>query len=243
MIDSPYNNNNREFTIKEGCPWYEAQQTYGAPNVNWCEPTVCATINEPANTWSNLGYILIGLALIKKMNEPLMRMFGLCVFVMGSLSFTYHATNNYLTQYFDFVGMFLMMSFLLAFNILRVIGSNPRQIYTLFWFLFSMNTIIFMCFDIMDIAVQKMMLMNAVPVILFDIISGFKEKRLHEYKYFFLCVLSLVAAQVFAIIDIKRIYCDPENIILHGHVIWHILGAFGMLFAGLHINKLLRYRI
>ena len=41
---------NQEFTIAPQCPWYDAQQTFGPPNVDWCEPTICAYINEPANT-------------------------------------------------------------------------------------------------------------------------------------------------------------------------------------------------
>ena len=74
-MDSPYSNKVKEFTIEPGCPWYEAQQSYGAPNVNWCEPTVCSVINEPANTWSNLPYLLVSLVLIKKMKDQPLKNF------------------------------------------------------------------------------------------------------------------------------------------------------------------------
>ena len=59
-----FSNAHREFTISPQCPWYEAQQAYGPPNVNWCEQTVCHIINEPANTWSNLIFLFVGLIII-----------------------------------------------------------------------------------------------------------------------------------------------------------------------------------
>lgn len=242
-MEIPYNNLNREYTIEKGCPWYEAQQAYGPPNVNWCEPTNCTYINEPANTWSNLGYILIALAFIRKINEPMIRIFGLCVFFMGLLSGVYHATNNYFTQFFDFVGMFFMMSFLLAFNLQRLVGNNPRKINAPFWFFMFVNTCIFMSFDIMNIAVQKIILINASVLIVMDILAGLKESRIIEYKFFLLSIFFLAVAQAFSVIDIKRIYCNPENVFLHGHALWHLCGAIGMLFAGLHVKRMLRYRM
>ncbi len=236
-MDSPYSNKNKEFTIDPGCPWYEAQQSYGAPNVNWCEPTVCSVINEPANTWSNLPYMIIGLALLVKMKKQPLRGFPYAVFVMGLLSFVYHATNNYLTQFFDFIGMFLMLSFLVSFNLKRLCKTETG-FYTLFWFLVFLNTAVFMIFDIVDWPVQPMMLINAVPAIVLDLVNGFKEKRLKEYSWFALAVVALGVAQGFAILDIKRIWCEPDNFFLHGHVVWHLLGSVGMLFAGLHLNRI-----
>ncbi len=54
---SLYDNSKIEYTISADCPWYEAQHLFGPPNVNWCEPTVCKIINEPANTYSNLALL------------------------------------------------------------------------------------------------------------------------------------------------------------------------------------------
>ena len=33
-----------------GCPWHSITETWGAPNVKWCEETLCQWISEPANT-------------------------------------------------------------------------------------------------------------------------------------------------------------------------------------------------
>ena len=80
-MNDPFINSTKDFTIEAGCPWHDAQQTYGAPNINWCEPSTCGLISEPANSWSNLGFFIIAIALLKKMHEPIIRFYALTVMV------------------------------------------------------------------------------------------------------------------------------------------------------------------
>lgn len=240
---SLYDNKTREFTIQEGCPWYQAQQSYGAPNVNWCEPTSCAWINEPANTWSNLGFLFVGLLIAKKLQSLAHRLFGWIVIVMGLLSAIYHATNNYLSQYFDFVGMALMTSYLLSFAAARVWTRHRVNFFAYYWFFFSANLLVLMCFDIMDLPIQLMLAISVVPILALDLTAGYKEGRLKEYGWFVAAVITLILAQISAQIDLKRVYCQPENVWLHGHVIWHLLCALGMGFAALHMDRLSRRKV
>ena len=80
--------------------------------------------------------------------------------------------------------------------------------------------------------------MSTLVIVFLELWAGWSYEILRHYKYFALAFLFLVVAQVFAIIDIQRIYCEPENIYLHGHVIWHLCGAVGMAFAGIHIKTM-----
>jgi hypothetical protein len=43
------------------CPWHAGADLLGAPNIKWCEAALCGWISEPANTWSNVLYLVIGL--------------------------------------------------------------------------------------------------------------------------------------------------------------------------------------
>ena len=242
MIGS-YSNDVRELTISPGCPWYDAQQSFGAPNVNWCEPTICSIINEPANTWSNLPYIIVGLLLLRILKDRELKPFGLIVIFMGIMSGVYHASNNYMTQLADFIGMFTMMSFLISFNLKRLSSKLFCNFYATFWFFVFLNTLIFLCFDIMNLPVQKIMLINTVPILILDLLAGVREQKLHKYQFFLATFALLGAAQAFAIVDIQRIYCEPDNQWLHGHVVWHCLSAVAMLFAGLHIKRMRNPRL
>lgn len=237
---SLYDNHTREMTIAPQCPWYQAQQAYGAPNVNWCEETICSVINEPANTWSNLGFVIVAILLITKYKETLVKHFGIVVLVMGLFSGVYHATNNYLTQHFDFFGMALMTSFLLAFNLKRLKKYSQHSFYTLFWFFSFMNMVILVILGIINIPIQTLLLINALPIIFLDVFNGYQEKSLKKYGFMFLAGVVLIMAQISAQLDLKRIYCHPESLWLHGHVIWHILCAFGMYFVAKHIQVINR---
>ncbi len=236
MDSAPYNTH-REYTIELGCPWYEAQKSYGPPNVNWCEPTICSYINEPANAWSNLAFALTFVILIQRFRLKVIQNFSWCVLFMGAVSFFYHATNNYLTQYIDFLGMFLVTSYLLAFNTRRFQGKPEASFLTLLWFYFSLHTVAFMIFDIVDWPIQPIVAMGILPVLTLDLASGWKQGVLKNYLFFILSALLLALAQTFAIMDIQRIYCEPENLFLHGHVLWHLISAASMLSYGFHMRR------
>lgn len=234
---SLYDNQTREFTIPPQCPWYQAQQAYGAPNVNWCEKTYCSHINEPANTWSNLSFLIVGLLILKKFEDTYIRTFAFIVLLMGFFSAVYHATNNYLSQHLDFLGMSLMTSFILAFEFKRMLKASLTSFYTYFWFFVALNMMTIIVLNIVDIPIQTLLLINGLPILILDLYCGVKDKVLHKYVYFFIGLLLLIAAQISAQIDLKRVYCVEESLLLHGHVIWHLLSGSAMGFIALHMQR------
>ncbi len=234
-MNSPYGTE-RQYTIDPGCPWYESQQSYGPPNVNWCEPTTCSLINEPINTWTNLGLILVGVFILFRFRSYLGRFFGGTVFTMGVLSFIYHATNNFLTQYIDFLGMFLVMSFLFAGTLLRFFKASQGSFFTWYWFVFSAHCVLFMVFHIIETPVQYIMYLNLGPIILLELLIFLRTRKFNHQKFFFLGVGLTIIAQIIAITDIQRIYCDPNGWI-HGHALWHLIGAPAAYFFALHYEN------
>lgn len=225
-----------ELTIPQGCPWHEAQVHYGTPNVDWCEPTMCSYINEPANTWSNLGFLLVGAVVVKKISNYVVSLFGWIVIVMGLLSALYHATNNGLTQHFDFFGMSFMMSYLLAFGTCRWL-KKPKSLFTYYWFFMALNLMTLILLGILKIPIQMLMALNVLPILFIESVLFFRRDKTLKMRYFILSFLILIIAQVCAQLDLKRIYCNPENLFFHGHVLWHILCAVAMGFAALHIHE------
>lgn len=234
---SLYSNKPVEITIAPGCPWYDAQIYYGTPNVDWCEPTVCAVINEPANTWSNLPFLLIGLWVWTRMRGTVAGSFGIVIFLMGLLSGIYHATNNRFTQHLDFMGMSLMTSFLLAFVTRRILKKEQKAWDQYFWFYFWLNVTIVLFLGVLKLPLQTLLLMNMVPLVLAEINCNFFLKTTKSFYLFVLGSVILVFAQIMAQIDLKRIYCEPQNLVFHGHVAWHILCAVAMIFASYFISK------
>ena len=240
-MDLVYSNKKKEFTIEKGCPWYDAQHQYGPANVNWCEPTICSVINEPANTWSNLSYIIFAIFMIKKITEKgtFLKDFGWGIFFMGWCSFVYHATNNFMTQFLDFCGMFILSSLILSLGIRRLKGSvkNHRS---LFWMFMFINSCLFWLFYLEDIAIQKMFMLNVVAMFAMEITCIVREKVVKDSIYLALGAITIGIAQAFSIMDLKRIWCEPANMFLHGHAIWHVIGGLSMFFLFLHYRKIIK---
>jgi hypothetical protein len=78
-----------------------------------------------------------------------------------------------------------------------------------------------------------------IPLAALDLVAGFREKRLGSYRHYWVALGLMVTAQVFSQLDLKRIWCEPDNLILHGHAVWHMIGSLGMLFLGLHLKWIL----
>ena len=47
------------------CPWTPMRELGGLPNVKWCEDTLCSWVSEPANTWSNLAFLVTAAVLFQ----------------------------------------------------------------------------------------------------------------------------------------------------------------------------------
>lgn len=234
-----------DYTIAPTCPWYEAQQYFGPPNVNWCEPTICALINEPANTWSNLGYMIVGLYFIFPKGSQGFRLlfhYGVIIFLMGLMSFLYHATNNFLTQIFDFLGMFGLTSILLALQYTRLKEKSLHGYWPAFTGIFLFQCLLFYFAHWHGIfPIQSIIAIMAAPILVLETILFVKEKEKRRRRRFFLGgFVMLVVAVSFSLLDHHRIWCQPENLILHGHVLWHLIGAVAMGLLGLHLKEISR---
>ena len=86
----------------QSCPWFPQAESWGGPNVKWCEETLCHWISEPALTWSNLSYILVAIVItylsFKNKDDIKLKQFGPIIFFMGAMSFFYHLSNFYGSQ-------------------------------------------------------------------------------------------------------------------------------------------------
>ncbi len=237
--------NSREYSIQPHCPWYEAQQSYGPPNVKWCEKTQCSWVNEPANAYSNAGYLIAGVLIMAKLSQGkdrLLKELGLMIFLMGLGSFVYHSTNNFFTQFFDFLGMFLMTSIVMGVFSKRIRGENIRSHYSYSWMFLFLNTFMFWVFHFNQIPIQFTVVVNTVVLISMEVWGRVKEDKSPKLTHFLGAIISLAVAQVFSGLDLKRTWCEPENLILHGHAIWHLIGAVGMVFLGFYIRELIKVK-
>lgn len=223
------------------CPWYDITEKTGAPNIKWCEETLCTWVSEPANTYSNIGYMVVALILvylgIKHRHNSNMRQYGPIIFFMGAMSFFYHQSNFYPSQILDFVGMFFFVGWALGMNLVRL---GKLKYKNLIWFNLGLGTFYTLAMHAMyltDIKFQGIVLVSGFAIITTEI----KARNLVKvhYKWFFTTLTTLIVAFGFSISDGKRIWCDPtqHGWFSQGHAVWHWVASIAMLTLYLHYSQ------
>lgn len=224
---------------KFSCPWYPYAQEFGAPNIKWCEETLCQWVSEPANTWSNFSYIIVGLLIAvytsrRKVSSDL-DMFPRLLVILGLASGFYHASNNYLSQLGDFLLMFMFVFWGLTLNLKTAGKINDGNKW---YFYLGMNALFMAFAHYMYISFISMQWLIVIAVLLF-LVSEWQAREFKNISYKFLTIglLFVIAGEAFSIMDLKRILCDPQNHYLQGHAIWHVLAAIGLGIAFFHFAQ------
>ncbi|MBU6153112.1 MAG: ceramidase domain-containing protein [Bdellovibrionales bacterium] len=222
-----------------GCPWYEDFEKFGAPNVKWCEQRICALLNEPSNAWSNVAFLLVAvlvfkLALDLKKSGKSMRsalLFSGVIWVMGAFSFVFHATNNFFTQIFDFIGMYLFVFLILVMNLVRL-GFIQKML--LLWHLafVGLGTGALFWMRSAGLPYQFIIVGGALLIIVTEILAKRREKQAMG-RDFYLAITFFLAGAACSALDVSRTFCIPESII-QGHAAWHLLSALGAYFTARH---------
>ena len=214
--------------LPDGCPW----SNWARPNLKWCEDNLCAWVTTPANTWSNLLYIVFAVLMWREAGaeRPTLRLFAPASALVGLTSGLYHASYTWFFQIFDFVGMFCFCWVTIALNARRmnVIGAS-----SVYWAYFSGVSVCTICFFVlpkMGLPVQSIVLALILTTLM-------QEAALHHRLYSkhpelrpkmkdFVCgILLLIVAFGCSLSDLMRVWCSPHNHMINGHALWHILTA------------------
>jgi hypothetical protein len=228
-----------------GCPWYDWYEKFGAPNAKWCEERLCTWVNEPANAWSNLAYLIVAVLILVHAKKDKNKNFfhiGITVVLMFLGSFIYHASNNWGTQILDFLGMFFWTNLLINYNLERIgLLKNQSQKLISYLLLNIVAIGILFWFRAQDIFYQNIIAGSSAIIGITELFAQLEYKKRHHHfqsiKYFLLALLSLGCAQICAQIDLHRIYCDPTNHWIQGHAAWHLLAAVGVYLSFIHYQK------
>jgi len=217
------------------CYWHDFTNKVGAPNIKWCEETLCQIVSEPANTWTNLSYMIFAYftwKMFQNDNRPGYKQFGWSMFFMGAMSFVYHMSNNYFSQVLDFVGMYVFLVWIILVNFKRLgWRGNMASMWSKYLSIVMVMTALVHIMYKMMLPFQLLVAVIGVVILVQEIIL-FKAKieQGKSYKDFILAAGFLAAAQTFSQLDLHRIMCDPTNHWWQGHANWHVLAGIGLYF-------------
>lgn len=208
------------------CPW----QNFEPATLTFCERQLCAWIQTPANTWSNLAYLISGYfvcVLAYREHRPLLFPIGVVGIVVGIGSFIFHASGTFFGEVLDVSAMYLFISFAICMCVWRLKKLSPLALLFLYISLTAVSVTLLVTIKWVGITVFA--LYCSIAVLLEAYLHMFQGERA-KYKYIWLLVLFFSAAYAVWWADISGVFCDPDNHFIQGHAIWHLLNSFCFYF-------------
>lgn len=224
--------------LAPGCPW-EPFSSLWLPNVRWCEAQLCSVVVEPANTWSNLAYVVAGLALLwlgARRGERTLRVFGAAQIAVGLCSLVYHMSFSGVLQVLDFLGMYVFTNLLIGLNLVRLGVLSPRRFVPVYAASVITLTVLTVALRFTPFPIQGIVFVAIVAVVATEL-----RQRSHagvDRRLFAAALATLVVAAGFSAADVTGVFCDPNDHVVQGHAIWHVLGAVSLVFAALYYRPI-----
>ena len=203
----------------QGCPW----SGFSPDTLHFCEQRLCAWIVSPAETWTNILYIVIGFVLLRKF-----RAFGLSAIAVGICSFIYHASHVHWTETLDLASMNFLGALLITLNIRRLFATLSSFVTGLIYSsVLLLSWVGLLLFDGTDrLAVFGALLTTTVLLELVILVKSDKRPFSPDYRWFWAAFGILGVSFFIWNLDFHKISCDPENHWISGHGIWHLMNSF-----------------
>lgn len=209
------------------CPW----DFLKPGTIQFCEAHLCSWVTEPANAWSNIGFLIAGVLILREAHQKKQNhliYFGWISIFIGICSGFFHASSTLLGQTIDFGSMFLLSTFMVVLNFSR-------------WKKAWSKTLLFVSLGFLLISLLSLILIPSTGIPLFGfqfllalfielLISRNPHPPFSHRPLFILLSLFAVSLGIW-VLDITGLLCVPSNHIFTGHSMWHLLNALAIFFG------------
>lgn len=203
---------------------------------SFCEAARDALVRQPANTFSNLGFVIAGLAIAwhvsrrgsGTMSATLATAYAVLVVLLGPGSAAMHASQSALGGHLDVYSMYLLAGFVFSYAAARLLALRAAGFAGLFVVVLGLCTIA----EFTPAEVPVVMTVgNAVFALLLlaglvlEVILRVRGASGLDLRWGFASLATLLVA--FAIWGTGKDggpLCDPQSL-LQPHAVWHILDA------------------
>lgn len=206
------------------CPW----EGYAPATIAFCERRVCAWVVEPSNAWSNVAYVLVGIAVLwrcRPWGSTARWAIGIAAILLGLGSFAFHATGIRVFEVLDVSGMYLLSAIGLGFAGRRLFGWSDGAVVACIVGVVVASSLVMVALGNDGIAVF------GIEMLL--IIASELHLRVRNPPgagiWLVRTVVVLLVALAIWVLDIRGPLCDPDNHLVTGHAVWHVLTALGIL--------------
>lgn len=214
-----------------GADWLGPDVGRGA---DFCEAARDAAVLQPANSFSNLGFVVAGLVIAWHAGRlsPHLALHGLAtpyaclVVLLGPASAAMHATQSELGGQLDLLSMYLVASFAAAYAVMRWYRRDRIFFWQLFLLFVAACELIGLLGDDVPVVQQSGNVAFAallLTAVILEVRLWRRGPGRTELRWGAGALGAILLA--FAIWNVtKTHWCDPHSL-LQGHAAWHLLGA------------------
>jgi len=214
----------------QDCAWSK----WAPATLRFCEAHLCERIVAPAETWSNLAYLLIAIVLFLRAKRSSQKRgfsnvdfrFGIYATLVGSASFLFHASYTYVFETADLAAMNVL-------GIEMVIQALKRLGWMKGHSPIALGSILF--------AGSLGLLLGTVGTERLAVFAGFvgivlwlealvfvrarRTSTLENYRSLGASLGLFGVAYVFWVLDRSAYVCGPDRHWFSGHAAWHVVNA------------------
>lgn len=219
-----------------GYGWLGADIGRGA---NFCEAARFGAVKQPANSWSNAGFVVAGLAIAwhagssssSVMPVGLQTFYACVVVLLGPASAAMHATQSSLGGHLDMLSMYLIAGFAAAYAWVRWVRRGPLA------FAAAYASCVLACelaglwtrqVPVVHYAGNAAFGLLLVAAVVLETLLWRRGETRRTIGFGFASLGSMVLA-FFIWIMSQHGWCSPESW-LQGHGAWHLLCAAAAYF-------------
>ncbi len=203
---------------------------------NFCEAPHDGWIRQPANTLSNVGFVIAGLLIARRagrtappdsvMSRPVATFYACVVVLLGPGSAAMHATQSAWGGHLDMLSMYLVAGFAAAWAWTRWTGRGTTAFVVAYAACVAACELIGLWPDPVPVVHYSGNLAFGVLLVAAVVLETMAWRRGTTELTFRYGVVALAAMLVaFAIWLLSNAgWCDPASL-LQGHAVWHLLCA------------------
>ena len=207
---------------------------------NFCEAARLGAVKQPANSWSNLGFVVAGLVIAwharsassaSLMPVGLQTAFACVVVLLGPASAAMHATQSSLGGHLDLLSMYLIAGFAAAYAWMRVARRGPvffATAYACFVLGCELAGLWTRPVPVVQYAGNLAFAMLLITAVALEARLWRRGETRRRVGFGFVALGSMLVAFGIWIMS-QHGWCAPESW-LQGHAVWHVLCAVAAYF-------------
>lgn len=213
--------------------WFGPDTGAGA---NFCEAARDGLVKQPANTLSNLGFVIAGLAAAfyldrhwsQTAHPRMLAPLPVLIVLLGPGSMAMHATQSSFGGRLDVGSMYLVAGFAAAYGLTRLLGRGLVTLATLFVVLVVAAEILGASDVPAPLVDTAGNLAFAVLLLIAVLVEAVIQRRLSHPRSWRSALVAVgamgVAFVIWSLSHSGGPLCDPDSLV-QGHAVWHLLCA------------------